>query len=67
MVFILGNSRIPLFFWGLGGFFLGILEFLASLRGSKAEGAISRNSRFYSRNSKFLLAFRLDKSSSQIL
>ena len=43
--------------------FLGILEFLASLRGSKAEGSISKNSRFYSRNSRFLLAFRLDTSS----
>ena len=33
----LGNSR----------FMLGILEFSASLRGSKATEAISRNSRFY--------------------
>ena len=35
-------------------FILGILEFPASLRESKAEGAISRNSSFYFRNSSFL-------------
>ena len=32
----------------------GILEFPASLRGSKATEAISRNSSFYFRNSSFL-------------
>ena len=38
-----------MFFWGYGvflrKFFLGILEFSASLRGSKATEAISKNSR----------------------
>ena len=36
------------------------LEFPASLKGSKAEGAISRNSKFILRNSKFHVIPQLD-------
>ena len=54
-------------FYSLRNSSFGILEFPASLRGSKATEAISRNSKFILRNSRILLAFRLDKSSSQIL
>ena len=41
---LLRNSRIPLFFWGLGGFFLGILdqEFQILLRNSRIPCVIAR-------------------------
>ena len=54
-----GNFRFSLGildFWGLGGVFYGILKFpkIRHCEALKKEGAISKNSSFYFRNSSFL-------------